>query len=346
MDQINYQIINQDCIDYMNSQPEGSIECIITSPPYNLDINYGKYQDDLPRESYLKWLHDVAVAMKRVLTDDGQLFLNVGYSNNDPWVAMDVAQAFRDVFVLQNNFTWIKHIKLGDQSHGLYKPITSDRYVSPTTESIFHFTKTGNVKIDRLAIGHRNTTHEKYPELYSESRHIAEQRRKVVKKMGYTTWVEFQKQNPDTKSAEWEQFGELMTEQEKKKPWDPDKKKCIGNAWYVPYTPVSKLAKDAGSNELGTRDSGRGGHPATFPEALPEMCVKLSGIAEGSTVYDPFNGTGTTLVAALKLGMRAVGTDIDTDYIEFAETRIDNLLSEPEEFQITLDPVLFEIEER
>ena len=65
--QVNYQLINQDCIDYMNSQPEGSIECIITSPPYNLDIKYGKYQDALPRESYLKWLHDVAVAMKRVL---------------------------------------------------------------------------------------------------------------------------------------------------------------------------------------------------------------------------------------------------------------------------------------
>jgi site-specific DNA-methyltransferase (adenine-specific) len=104
---MNYNLFKQDCIDWMNSQEEKSIPCIITSPPYNLDIKYGKYQDDLPREGYLKWLRDVSVAMKRVMTDDGQLFLNVGYSNIDPWVAMDVAQVFRNEFILQNNFTWV-----------------------------------------------------------------------------------------------------------------------------------------------------------------------------------------------------------------------------------------------
>ena len=100
---MNYELHLHDCIDWMNSQEEKSINCIITSPPYNLDIKYGKYEDDLPRESYLKWLHDIAVAMKRVLKDDGQLFLNVGYSNIDPWVAMDVAQVFRNVFVAPLN---------------------------------------------------------------------------------------------------------------------------------------------------------------------------------------------------------------------------------------------------
>ena len=55
---MDYEINLKDCIEWMNSQPEKSIECIITSPPYNLDIKYGKYQDDLPRESYLKWMHD------------------------------------------------------------------------------------------------------------------------------------------------------------------------------------------------------------------------------------------------------------------------------------------------
>jgi hypothetical protein len=72
---MDYQIIKQDCIEWMNSQPEKSIECIITSPPYNLDIKYGKYQDDLPRDSYLKWIRDIAVAMKRVLKDDGMVLI-------------------------------------------------------------------------------------------------------------------------------------------------------------------------------------------------------------------------------------------------------------------------------
>jgi site-specific DNA-methyltransferase (adenine-specific) len=323
MDQ-RYELNHRDCIEWMNSQPEKSIETIITSPPYNLDIKYGKYQDDLPRESYLKWMRDVAVAMKRVLKDDGQIFLNVGYSNTDPWVAMDVAQVFRQEFVLQNNFTWVKHILLNDQSYGIYKPISSDRYASATTESIFHFTKEGNVKVDRLAIGHRNTTHEKYPELYSESRHIAEHRRKAAKKLGFKTWIAFQAAATDEL---WAEFNQLMADLEAKKPWDPDRKKCIGNAWYIQYTPVSKLAKEAGEEELGTRESGRGGHPATFPEQLPDMCIKFSGIPKGSRVYDPFIGTGTTILAAVKNGMYGIGTDIDTDYLEFCQRRLENTLN-------------------
>lgn len=335
---MDYKLIKQDCIEWMNAQSEKSIQCIVTSPPYNLDIKYGKYQDDLPRDSYLKWMLDVAKAAKRVLTDDGHIFLNVGYSNNDPWVAMDVAQVFRQEFVLQNNFTWVKHILVNDQSVGIYKPISSDRYASATTESIFHFTKTGAVKVDRLAIGHRNKTHEKYPELYSESRHISEQRRKASKKLGFKTWLEFQAKATDEQK---DKFKTLMEELEKKKPWDPDKKKCIGNAWYIPYTPVSKLAKEAGEEELGTRESGRGGHPATFPEQLPDMCIKFSGIPTGSTVYDPFNGTGTTVLAAVKNGMKGIGTDIDEGYLAFSEQRLNNVLKPKNKNEPALNPNLF-----
>jgi site-specific DNA-methyltransferase (adenine-specific) len=310
----------------MNSQAEKSIPCIITSPPYNLDIKYGKYADDLPRESYLKWLRDVAVAMKRVLTDDGQLFLNVGYSNIDPWVAMDVAQVFRQVFVLQNNITWVKHIAVNDQGYGQYKPISSDRFSSATTESIFHFTKDGNVKVDRLAIGQRNKAEGyKYPELYSESRHIATHRRKAARRLGFDNWTDIKARGTDSQLAEFET---ILAESLKKNPYDPDKKKCIGNAWFIPYTPTSKLAKEMGAeNDTGTRDGSRGGHPATFPETLPEMCIRYSGIPAGSRVYDPFIGTGTTVLAAVKNGMYGIGTDIDSDYLEFCQRRLSNVLN-------------------
>lgn len=322
---MNYNFILQDCIGWMNAQPENSIPCIVTSPPYNLDIKYGTYQDDQPRESYLKWLHDVAVAMKRVLTDNGQLYLNVGYSNTDPWIAMDVAQVFRQVFVLQNNFTWVKHIAVNDQGYGQYKPIASDRFASATTENIFHFTKAGTVKVDRLAIGQRNKAEGyKYPELYSESRHIATQRRKASRRLGFTNWLDL-KQNGSEQQKQ--KFESILAELLQKNPYDPDKKKCIGNAWFIPYTPTSRLAKEAGAeSDTGTREGGRGGHPATFPEQLPDMCIKFSGIAEGSRVYDPFSGTGTTVLAAIKNGMIGIGTDLDQNYIDFSKKRIDTYL--------------------
>jgi site-specific DNA-methyltransferase (adenine-specific) len=325
---MNYELHHADCIEWMNNQPEQSIDCIVTSPPYNLDIKYGKYQDDLPRESYLKWLNDVAVACKRVLKDDGHLFLNVGYSNVDPWVAMDVGQVFRGTFELQNNFTWVKHIAVHDQGYGQYKPISSERFSSATTESIFHFTKDGKVKVDRLAIGQRNKSEGyKYPELYSEGRHHGTTRRKVARRLKFTNWTEFkEKSTPDQKK----EFDIIFKKVLEENPYDPDKKKCIGNAWYIPYTPTSKLAKQAGAiNDTGSREKGRGGHPATFPEGLPTQCIKFSGIPKGSLVYDPFVGTGTTILSALSLDMKCVGTDLDQNYLDFAESRI-NLVSNDE----------------
>ena len=319
---MSYELHLEDCINWMESQPKQSIDCIVTSPPYNLDIKYGKYQDDLPRDSYLKWLHDVAIAMKRVLKDDGQLFLNVGYSNTDPWVAMDVAQVFRDVFVLQNNFTWVKHIAVNDQGYGQYKPITSDRFASATTENIFHFTKTGEVKVDRLAIGQRNKSEGyRYPELYTEQRHIATQRRKASRRLGFTNWTDLKENGTEEQK---QQFESILDHMINANPYDPDKKKCIGNAWFIPYTPTSKLAKEmkAGS-DTGSRKKGRGNHPATYPEGLSTQCIKFSGIAQGSRVYDPFVGTGTTVISAVKMGMQAVGTDIDQEYLDFAQERID-----------------------
>ena len=54
---------------------------------------------------------------------------------------------------------------------------------------------------------------------------------------------------------------------------------------------------------------------------MPIQCIKFSGIKEGSIVYDPFVGTGTTVVAANIMKMRAIGTDIDKEYIKFSKKR-------------------------
>ena len=108
-----------------------------------------------------------------------------------------------------------------------------------------------------------------------------------------------------------------------KYPMSRRKKKCIGNAWFIPYTPTSKLSKQIGVDSgHNYRKNSRADHPATFPEKLSEQCIKLSGIKKGSIVYDPFLGTGTTLVSAMKLGMIGIGTEINENYIKFSKKRI------------------------
>lgn len=147
------QLFLGDCIEGMKSLDEKSIDAVVTSPPYNLGIDYSTYSDKKPREEYLNWLREVFTEVKRVLTDDGHLFLNVGYSNVDPWVAFDVANALRDVYTLQNQIAWVKSIHVNDKTTGHFKPINSKRFLCPTYEYLFHFTKKGNTQIDRLAVG-------------------------------------------------------------------------------------------------------------------------------------------------------------------------------------------------
>tara|TARA_B100000579_G_C22813410_1_gene846460 strand:- start:963 stop:1937 length:975 start_codon:yes stop_codon:yes gene_type:complete len=320
----NYRIIKEDCIKWMNSQNPKSIDCIVTSPPYNLNVKYGNYDDSAPRKVYLVWLAEVAKSIKKVLKDKGQLFLNMGYSNSDPFVAMDVAQVFRKYFVLQNQFTWVKHIVVNNFGHGQYKPITSKRYTSATTESVFHFTKKGDVAVDRLAIGQRNQTHPIYPELYSENRHRAVTRRKIAKRMKFKNYKDVL---ANATKAQKEEFEKRVKQLLKEIPYEPQKKKCIGNAWFIPYTPTSKLSKQVGVEDgHNFRKNSRANHPATFPEKLSEQCIKLSGIKKGSVVYDPFVGTGTTLVSAVKLGMIGIGTEINNNYIQFSKKRIKKLV--------------------
>jgi site-specific DNA-methyltransferase (adenine-specific) len=61
-------------------------------------------------------------------------------------------------FLLQNTIHWIKSIAVEDrkgdlESHGHFKPINSKRFLNDCHEHIFHFTKSGQVEIDRLALG-------------------------------------------------------------------------------------------------------------------------------------------------------------------------------------------------
>jgi site-specific DNA-methyltransferase (adenine-specific) len=65
-------------------------------------------------------------------------------------------------------------------------------------------------------------------------------------------------------------------------------------------------------------------HPAAFPDKLPEMCIRLHGLRDGEPllVLDPFMGTGTTAVAAGRLGCHYVGFEMDATYVEIARERI------------------------
>lgn len=147
------RVVVGDCLEVLRSLPESSVDVIVTSPPYNIGIAYNSYKDRLPRADYLAWLTKVGRELQRVMRPDASFFLNVGGTGSDPWIVMDVANAFRDIFILQNHIIWVKSVSIGDDSVGHFKPISSYRYLNNNHESLFHFTNNGQVEIDRLAVG-------------------------------------------------------------------------------------------------------------------------------------------------------------------------------------------------
>lgn len=74
------------------------------------------------------------------------------------------------------------------------------------------------------------------------------------------------------------------------------------DAWFIPYKTTGPTTKKA--------------HRHQFPIELPRRAIRLSGILKGSVVFDPFMGSGTTLLAARELGMASIGFDINADMVD------------------------------
>ncbi len=153
-----FQLHHGDCIAGMSRLRPASIDLIVTSPPYNLGIAYGKYSDTQKRDDYLDWCEEWAQAARRTLGSDGSFFLNVGAAPSNPLLPHELVIRLQKMFVLQNTIHWIKAISLEDEtgaviSRGHFKPINSRRYLNDCHEYVFHFTAEGRTPIDRLALG-------------------------------------------------------------------------------------------------------------------------------------------------------------------------------------------------
>ncbi len=154
---IEFSLQHGDCIAGMKQLAEDTIDVVVTSPPYNLGIDYSTYKDNKPHSEYLNWCLEWAKGIARVLKSDGSFFLNLGNASSEPFFAFEVATQMGQVFTLQNTIHWIKSISIdrdeGTNSFGHFKPINSERYLNDCHEYIFHFTLEGKTKLNRLAVG-------------------------------------------------------------------------------------------------------------------------------------------------------------------------------------------------
>jgi site-specific DNA-methyltransferase (adenine-specific) len=143
----------EDCLQGMARLRAADVDLVVTSPPYNLGVRYGKYSDRQDRQSYLKWCAEWAAELRRILKPSGSFFLNIGAAPSNPMLPHEIVFQLREVFVLQNTIHWIKSIAIEERTFGHFKPISSKRFLNDCHEYIFYFTIEGKVDIDRLALG-------------------------------------------------------------------------------------------------------------------------------------------------------------------------------------------------
>ena len=283
-----FDLRQQDCVKGMSWLPNEDVDLVVTSPPYNLGVDYKKYSDRQDRQSYLRWCREWAGEVRRVLKPNASFFLNIGSAPSNPMLPHEITMELRDLLVLQNTIHWIKSITIeiarekislrgphlnplpeGEEdaqrqvraqvsaaTYGHFKPISSKRFLNDCHEYIFHFTKTGRVEIDRLALG------------------VPYQDKSNISRWRHTCGSDL---------------------------------RCRGNTWFIPYETIQSRAKERP-------------HPATFPVQLAEWCIKLHGVSRIHTMLDPFLGIGNSAIAAQRCGVKTfIGFEIDETY--FAEAR-------------------------
>lgn len=152
-----------------------NVDVIVTSPPYNVGKEYSgtSYNDNRSENEYLNFMFQVAKSAFSILGSNGSFFLNIGGKSSNQFLPLKVALKFEEAgFKLQNRISWVKaisidkdqvgkdvlknHMNFKDRmtiSVGHYQTSTSDKYLSGMYEDIFHFTKHGDVNLDKMTIG-------------------------------------------------------------------------------------------------------------------------------------------------------------------------------------------------
>lgn len=330
-------IIVGDCLESMRRMEAGSVQTCVTSPPYFGLRDYGHDGQiglETTPEAFVAALVAVFREVRRVLSDDGTLWLNLGdsyagggcgsrdaekwpkQSRNDhavthgkrltglaskqllgiPWRVALALQA--DGWYLRQDIIWSKPNPMPES--------VRDR-CTKAHEYLFLLSKGPRYHFDADAI--------KEPTAASSTARLVQN-------------VEGQRGSDRANGGDDRPFkagGRSRRDSFKR---DDSKREQA-----IPGQSVGTHRPDRAESEhdLDTRNKRsvwtvptmpfRDAHFATFPEALIEPCI-LAGAPASATVLDPFMGAGTTAVVCQRLGRKWIGCELNPDYAAIAEARI------------------------
>lgn len=251
-----------------------SVNCIITSPPYALSTP--KEYGNVNGSEYVEWFKPIAEIMKRKLTKDGSLFINLGSSYvegmpvKDLYIHKVILMMCEELgFYLCQEFFWHSPSKLPT---GHWVTNTRER-TKDTTEYVLWFSKCPHPYADN-----RNVL-----EVYSEKY------KKLLKEGGYKPSERPSGHRIDHFNKD--NGGKI-----------PSNLMTFSNA--VSSSQYFKYCKDKGIKP----------HPARFPIEIPRFLIKLASKVN-DVIWDPFSGSLTVMEAAIELGRKCVATEKSLLYI-------------------------------
>ena len=267
---------------------------VITSPPYATQRQYDPSSgfEPVPPEKYSAWYRAVASAIESVLASDGSYFLNIKAHAEDGerhTYVMDLVLAHKR----QWGWRFVDELCWRKTDDGV--PGGWNNRFKNAWEPIFHFSRGRTIKFNPRAVGH-----------WSDD------------------CFDYSAENPKSTSGS----GLLGTGP---RGAAADKGKNHG-AWQTTRRNANDregrhggVARPSNVIEAKT-ESSQGSHSAPFPRAIPEFFIKAFS-HPGDLVFDPFTGSGTTLVAAAQLDRVGHGVEISPAYCDVILRRLQEALN-------------------
>lgn len=303
-------IINGNSLEVLKSLPDNSIDCCVTSPPYYALRDYGcdgQIGLEETPEKYIESLCDVFSEVRRVLTPEGTLWLNIGDSYNGNKVGNTEVVKNKKVSE-SNNFQkklwggakpkdligipWMLAFALRSLGWYLRQDIIWHK-PNPMPESV----------TDRCTKSHE------YIFLLSKSQKYYFDYESIMEPCADQERNNFQsgsRANGINKDRNDNDLGE------RSKTWKP---KTIDN---------QKVRNKRDVWEVNTKPC-KEAHFATYPFELIKPCI-LAGCPENGIVLDPFMGSGTTAIVARSLNRNYLGVELNPEYIKIAHKRLEKHL--------------------
>jgi len=132
-------VINGDCVEVMKELPEGSIDLIVTSPPYGVNIAYDVHDDDMEISEYLEFTRKWLTEAYKVLKDDGRIALNIPYEINRQakggriFFVSEVYQVMKEI-----GFKFFGVVDLEEDSPHRSKTTAWGSWMSPSSPYIYN----------------------------------------------------------------------------------------------------------------------------------------------------------------------------------------------------------------